>query len=61
MAGALNVRLSGPRSYHGVETAEPWLNCAARDPGPRDLLAGLRLYRRAIVLLGLALAAALLT
>ena len=60
MAGALNVRLSGPRSYHGVETAEPWLNCAARDPGPRDLLAGLQLYRRAIVLLGLALAAALL-
>lgn len=60
MAGALNVRLSGPRSYHGVETAEPWLNGAARDPGPRDLLAGLRLYRRAIVLLGLALAAALL-
>ncbi len=59
MAGALDVRLSGPRRYHGVETPEPWLNEGARDPAPRDLLAGLRLYRRAMVMLGLALAALL--
>lgn len=59
MAGALDVRLSGPRSYHGVETPEPWLNEAARDPAPRDLLAGLRLYRRAMLMLGMALAALL--
>lgn len=59
MAGALDVRLSGPRRYHGVETPEPWLNETARDPGPRDLMAGLRLYRRAMVMLGMALAALL--
>ena len=59
MAGALDVRLSGPRSYHGVETPEPWLNAGARDPAPRDLLAGLRLYRRAMIILSMALAAAI--
>ncbi|MFT4014082.1 MAG: adenosylcobinamide-phosphate synthase CbiB [Paracoccus sp. (in: a-proteobacteria)] len=57
MAGALNVRLSGPRSYGGVETPEPWLNGTARDPGPRDLRRGLALYRRAMAMLGLALLA----
>ena len=56
MAGALGVRLSGPRSYAGVETPEPWLNAEARDPGAADLMRGLRLYRRAMVLLGLGLA-----
>lgn len=59
VAGALDVRLSGPRRYHGIETHEPWLNEGARDPGPRDLMAGLRLYRRAIIMLGMALAALL--
>ncbi|RDW13895.1 adenosylcobinamide-phosphate synthase CbiB [Paracoccus thiocyanatus] len=59
MAGALDVRLSGPRRYHGVESPEPWLNEDARDPGPQDLLRGLALYRRAMALLGLALALAL--
>lgn len=59
MAGALGVRLSGPRSYGGVETPEPWLNGAARDPAAADLMRGLRLYRRAMVLLGLGLVAAL--
>ncbi len=59
MAGALGVRLSGPRSYGGVETPEPWLNAGARDPEAADLMRGLRLYRRAMVLLGLGLAAAL--
>lgn len=60
MAGALDVRLSGPRRYHGIESPEPWLNAAARDPAARDLLAGLRLYRRAVAMLGLVLALAVL-
>ncbi|WP_313351964.1 adenosylcobinamide-phosphate synthase CbiB, partial [Paracoccus sp. (in: a-proteobacteria)] len=34
MAGALEVRLSGPRSYRGVESPEPWLNECAHDPSP---------------------------
>lgn len=59
MAGALGVRLSGPRSYAGVETPEPWLNEGARDPGASDLMRGLALYRRAMVLLGLGLVALL--
>ncbi len=59
MAGALGVRLSGPRSYGGAESAEPWLNAGARDPGPEDLHRGLGLYRRATLLFGMALGLAL--
>ncbi|WP_347266873.1 adenosylcobinamide-phosphate synthase CbiB [Paracoccus sp. (in: a-proteobacteria)] len=55
MAGALDVRLSGPRSYQGTLSPEPWLNGAARDPGAADLQRGLRLYRRAMALMGLGL------
>lgn len=52
MAGALGVRLSGPRSYHGRLTTEPWLNETARDPQAADLRQGLRLYVRAMLVLG---------
>jgi len=51
MAGALGVRLSGPRVYQGRLAGEPWLNEGARDPGAEDILAGLKLYRRAMMLL----------
>ncbi|MCP3467750.1 adenosylcobinamide-phosphate synthase CbiB [Bradyrhizobium sp. CCGUVB23] len=57
MAGALGVRLSGPRSYHGAVTDEPWLNEGARDPLGADIGRGLRLYVRAMLLLGGSLAA----
>jgi adenosylcobinamide-phosphate synthase len=57
MAGALAVRLSGPRSYHGSKTDEPWLNEGARDPLAADIRQGLRLYVRAMLLLGGLLAA----
>ncbi|WP_103762028.1 MULTISPECIES: adenosylcobinamide-phosphate synthase CbiB [Roseovarius] len=56
MAGALNVRLSGPRIYDGRANDEPWLNGAAPDPTPEDLLRALSLYRRAMTLCALALA-----
>jgi adenosylcobinamide-phosphate synthase len=52
MAGALGVRLSGPRSYHGSVTEEPWLNESARDPLAADIRHGLKLYIRAMLLLG---------
>jgi adenosylcobinamide-phosphate synthase len=52
MAGALGVRLCGPRSYHGVLADEPWLNASARDPAAADLISALKLYRRVMLLLG---------
>jgi adenosylcobinamide-phosphate synthase len=52
MAGALGVRLSGPRSYHGSVTQEPWLNERARDPLGEDIQRALKLYFRAMLLLG---------
>jgi len=51
MAGALGVRLSGPRIYHGSTANEPWLNEGARDPAAVDIRRGLKLYRRAMMLL----------
>ena len=49
--GALGVRLSGPRIYHGSATDEPWLNEGARDPRAADIGEGLAIYRRAMLLL----------
>lgn len=60
MAGALNVRLSGPRSYNGEITAEPWLNEGARDPVAADLRRGLDHYRHAVILMGVLIASALI-
>lgn len=49
MAGALGVRLSGPRAYGETISDEPWVNDGAPDPGPRDLRKALALYRRAML------------
>jgi adenosylcobinamide-phosphate synthase len=48
MAGALGVRLSGPRVYADRVADEPWLNEGARDPGAADLGRALGLYVRAM-------------
>ncbi|WP_395667212.1 adenosylcobinamide-phosphate synthase CbiB [Methylocella sp.] len=56
MAGALGVRLSGPRAYAGRVAPEPWLNAGAPDPDARTLARGLALYVRATALAGGALA-----
>ena len=56
-ARTLGVRLSGPREYAGVRANEPWLNPQGRDPEHSDLLAGLWLYRRALLFGVLVLAA----
>ena len=60
LAGALGIRLSGPRIYAGHVANEPWVNETAPDPGPEDIARALRLYRRALVLLALCLALAAL-
>jgi adenosylcobinamide-phosphate synthase len=52
MAGALGVRLCGPRFYDSELADEPWLNTAARDPGAPDIVRGLRFYVRAMACLG---------
>jgi len=59
MAGAIGVRLSGPRAYGDTLVDEPWLNAAAADPVANDLRRALSLYRRTMV--GMALALAVLT
>ena len=51
MAGALGVRLSGPRIYHGSIADEPWLNEAARDPHAAEIAQALAIYARAMILL----------
>ncbi|MFV0300038.1 MAG: adenosylcobinamide-phosphate synthase CbiB [Paracoccus sp. (in: a-proteobacteria)] len=56
MAGALGIRLSGPRQYGERVAMEPWLNGAAPDPGPTDIARGLRLYRRTLAVTALLLA-----
>ncbi|HZR90553.1 MAG TPA: adenosylcobinamide-phosphate synthase CbiB [Bradyrhizobium sp.] len=48
VAGALSVRLCGPRIYHGELAQEPWLNEGARDPAAGDIVLALRLYTRAV-------------
>jgi adenosylcobinamide-phosphate synthase len=55
MAGALGIRLSGPRIYDGHLSEEPWLNGAAPDPSAADLNRALALYRRAMLVLALGL------
>lgn len=60
LAGALHIRLSGPRLYAGHVAEEPWVNQTAPDPGPGDIARALRLYRRVLLLVGLCLALAAL-
>ena len=56
MAGALGVRLSGPRVYGDRVSPEPWVNDGTSDPAPRDLRRGLRVYARAMTVMAVALA-----
>lgn len=60
VAGALDIRLSGPRKYADLVVDEPWLNAGAKDPDANDIFRALALYKRSLaifaaVLLGLAL------
>ncbi len=56
VAGALGIRLSGPRIYAGRVSAEPWVNDGAADPQAADLAAALALYRVVMLVLALLLA-----
>lgn len=50
MAGALNIRLSGPCVYQTGQTQDFWLNAEAVDPVAADIKRGLRIYVRAMIL-----------
>ena len=52
MAGALRVKLSGPRIYagHAGPSGDPFLNPDGSEPGPEDIEAGIRVYRKAMML-----------
>ncbi len=49
MAGALGIRLSGPRIYDGEVSVEPWVNPRGVDPGAVELGQGLNLYLAAML------------
>ncbi len=51
MAGALGIRLSGPRIYADRISDEPWLNAEGRDPVSADLRRALSIYRIGCALL----------
>lgn len=64
MAGALGIRLSGPRVYNGVRVEEGWVGEGRSALTAQDIRAALRLYRTAcalqiVVLVVLVLVAAL--
>lgn len=56
MAGALHVRLGGPRAYGGNVVDGAWLGDADEPVDRRTIRRALKLYRRALVLQFLALA-----
>lgn len=47
MAGALGLRLAGPRVYGATVVADGWMGDGRADAGPDDIARGLRLYRTA--------------
>jgi adenosylcobinamide-phosphate synthase len=51
LAGALGLKLGGPRSYDGHNVDLPWMGVGRTALGRDDIRAGLRLYRRATALL----------
>jgi adenosylcobinamide-phosphate synthase len=59
MAGALGIRLSGPRTYDNRLANEPWLNPAGADPEGGTVFVGLALYRRVLAVVAVILALAI--
>jgi adenosylcobinamide-phosphate synthase len=51
MAGALGLRLAGPRTYGDVRVDDHWMGDGRADATAADIEAGLSLYRRSLALL----------
>ena len=47
MAGALGLRLAGPRVYGGARVEDAWMGDGRADATPADIEEALALYRRA--------------
>ncbi len=58
MAGALDLRLGGPRRYGGETMDEPWLGDGRAEATPGDIRRALVLYRGVWLLVALAVTAA---
>ncbi|WJY25784.1 adenosylcobinamide-phosphate synthase CbiB [Alteriqipengyuania flavescens] len=56
MAGALGIRLSGPRTYGETTSNDPWLNSGAREPSGADIRRALDLYRWVVIAMAIILA-----
>jgi len=50
MAGALSVKLSGPRAYHGALTEEGWIGEGREDVSAADIRRALGVYKTACTL-----------
>ncbi|MGL4397505.1 MAG: adenosylcobinamide-phosphate synthase CbiB [Hyphomicrobium sp.] len=57
MAGALGLRLAGPRSYSGVVVDDHWMGDGRGDANAGDIRRALSLYRRACVIEAVLIAA----
>ena len=60
MAGALGIRIAGPRSYDGMVTEDPWMGNGNANLSPADIYRALRLYCGANILFTLFLGALML-
>jgi len=52
LAGALGIRLSGPRVYGNLVDRQPWLNKSAPDPEAKTIQFGLNLYKKVLIGVG---------
>lgn len=50
MAGALGLRLAGPRVYHGAMTEDAWMGNGRSDAGAGDIRRALKLFKTASAL-----------
>ncbi|MEA1834151.1 adenosylcobinamide-phosphate synthase CbiB [Methylobacterium durans] len=51
MAGALGLRLAGPRVYGGERVTDSWMGDGRAEAGPEDIERAIRIYRTACALL----------
>ena len=56
MAGALGLRIAGPRAYHGVLSPDGWMGNGRAGATAADIVRALRLYRVACVIQWLVIA-----